>query len=320
MLRNLDKPPTPLSSAYLQADFVELLCLAQPDGVIGVHDVLYSFRQGAEMDTSSEFEALSPIDAEKFDRQLSYIHEWFHYIASRCKIFNELYPFCIDASTRHVILKRDLNDLQKLYLFLLMASSLRCVNPSVISDIGSTFEMISAMALKRYFGNGSYVHVFGARSSSRYIGNKYAKIHRLAQDLRDELLIDGDTFPKTDTGDEGLDIVGWIPPTDGMSGMIIVLGQCACTEDWVDKQSSSAFDKWSQLIRFTVRPVNAVFIPYCFRDTSGSWYRRHRIHNTLLIDRLRIVQLLNSTSSPHSSLTQRINNTVDDALDHASTR
>ncbi len=317
MLRNLDKPPTPLSSAYLQADFIEMLCLAQPERTVDIHDVHFRFKQGAELDRDSEYETLSQIDAEKFDRQHTRILEWFHYIASRGEIFRELYPFYFDKSTQRVVLKKNLTNIHKLYLYLLMASSLRCFNPTDFNVIGNTFEMISALALKQYFGDQSRVHVFAAGSSSQYTGNKYAKIKRLAQDLRDELLILCDTFARTDTGDEGLDIVGWLPPTDSISGMIIVFGQCACTEDWEEKQSSSAFNKWSQLIRFTARPVNAIFIPFCFRDTSGGWYKRHRIHDAILIDRLRIVQLLESYPLPQMSFAERINETIDNALDHA---
>lgn len=317
MLRNLHKPPTPLSAAYLQADYIELLCLATPERVVGVHDVLYRFKQDAELDSASKFERLSRVDAETYDRQLSSINEWFTYIASRREIFDDLYPYDIDSRSRHVSLKLQLSEIQRLYLYLLMASSLRCFNSSDINSIGKTFEVISEMALRQYIGDNSCVHIFGTPSSSRYTGNKYSKIQKLAQDLRDELIIEEDAFPKTDTGDEGLDIVAWIPPVDRTSSMIIVFGQCACTEDWEEKQSSSAFDKWSQLIRFTARPVNAIFIPFCFRDISGGWYRRHRIHNALLMDRLRILRLLESSTSRLTGVAGHIRKIVDVALESA---
>ena len=50
--------------------------------------------------------------------------------------------------------------------------------------------------------------------------------------------------------------------------ILTILGQCACTEDWVSKQHSSSYAAWNGKLSFTSLPCNMIFIPFCFRDSS----------------------------------------------------
>jgi hypothetical protein len=35
-----------------------------------------------------------------------------------------------------------------------------------------------------------------------------------------------------------------------------------------------------------------LFVPYCLRESSGRWYQQHEISQTVMIDRIRLVKLL----------------------------
>ena len=106
-------------------------------------------------------------------------------------------------------------------------------------------------------------------------------------------MADSSDFSPYDTGDKGLDIVGWVPVADSMPNRLLVFGQCACSkEDWTDKQSSSSAEAWRGTIQLSTTPYNLAFVPFCFRRADGSWHTRVEIRETVLIDRLRFVLLL----------------------------
>ncbi len=76
-------------------------------------------------------------------------------------------------------------------------------------------------------------------------------------------------------------------------------GQCACSaDDWENKQFESHYLTWRNRINFMHRPANFVFVPICFRDSNGNWFDKDKIHDSILIDRLRICALLSDVSPP----------------------
>jgi hypothetical protein len=139
------------------------------------------------------------------------------------------------------------------------------------------------------------VHLFGKnaeRSTGRYTGRLVAKLRLLANDLGEVVRFDTDEFSERDFGDNGLDVVAWIPSGDSLNGKIVIFGQCACTPEWVAKQHSSADDAWYEVMSLMARPVNVCFIPYDFRRPDGRWYKRSSIQRTVVIDRRRLMYQL----------------------------
>jgi hypothetical protein len=110
--------------------------------------------------------------------------------------------------------------------------------------------------------------------------------------LNEEVIAKEINFPPQNTGDGGLDLVAWVPPEDGLSSNLIVTGQCACTSEWVTKQHSSGANVWRDRIAFKATPTNVAFIPFLFRSTDGTWHNDDYIHDSVLIDRLRLMRLL----------------------------
>jgi hypothetical protein len=150
------------------------------------------------------------------------------------------------------------------------------------------------MKNQNYLPSNAKVYVFGKNryNQGRYTGKLWYKINKLAEDIGEGVRANEDNFSPYNTGDHGLDIVGWIPFDKNTPGFITVFGQCACTPKWVDKQHETKSDRWTPVISFTAYPNNMIFIPYCFRNEFGKWHNKTCIHKSIVIDRLRFNKLL----------------------------
>lgn len=289
------------SDPHIQADYIELLCLVSLDKAISKADILGDYQAEADLDMNlaAEDESTDTEPAAVSDRRLQRINELFEQFIFRSVAFGEFYPFEITGN-QSVLKLRDqtsqVSQKQMLYIFLLVASSLRVFDKATEQIITSSFEAVSLSALKSYLPSNARVKLFGKSSLEKQEQaptKLIEKIRKLAEEIRETLAVDLEKeFKKSNTGDGGLDIVGWLPIGDEAPGFILLFGQCACTLDWVTKQHSSSYDTWRNIINFTVPPNNIVFIPFCFRDAGGVWLRKIDIHSSILFDRLRIVNLL----------------------------
>ena len=160
----------------------------------------------------------------------------------------------------------------------------------------ASFEVIGVEALRKLLPAGAEVHVFGASSlrTGRFGKSQHwDNLLELEKALRGELRVTKDDFPKRNPGDGGLDLVGWLPIGDHAKGMLVIFGQCACTEIWDQKQYSSGSDHWGSIMTLSTAPRNVVFIPLCTRKTDGHWHRpQDHSLSTLVVDRFRLLHLL----------------------------
>jgi len=293
--QSLEKLPKKIINHYQWADYIELLCLVNIDGEYSQSDFLSRVQDRAdvlhEIEEDDTDDSLPP--EEQDDKWNTRAFEYFAHLEFRLREFGEFYPFEFSSPTS-IKLKDSLEEKHKFYLFFLFAANLRyCLEYK--ADLTGSFELISRDALKQMMPRNAEVHVFGKGSGvdSPYIGTKWNKIKRLSDDLKAVLHVNEDNFTNNDTGDRGLDIVGYIPSPDKATGLLSVFGQCACSPDqWVTKQLSSSWDSWSSVFYMCPPPINMAFIPLCFRNIAGDWNDKTSIHNSLLIDRLRFVRLL----------------------------
>ena len=295
-LQKLDQPPIQ-TDPYLLADYVEVLCLVNPDWTISQAEVLGRFQKDADLVAESDFaEQEGETEAEKDDRNNRKIKDAFRQMRYRVGAFGDSYPFRLSEESGVLFRHKDITYRHKLYIFLLISSNLRFFSRSERNKITSGFEAVSSIALKSYLIEKAQVHIFGKNilgEDSRYKGKKLEKIKLLAQDLREQTTFQSEEqFSEHDTGDAGLDIVAWVPIGDDAQSFLIILAQCACTLNWVTKQYSASYDSWSPFIRFTARPNNMIFIPFCFRGANGGWYQYHDVKKSILVDRLRLIKLL----------------------------
>lgn len=285
--------------SHVWVDFVELLCLVNPDRSTNKGDVLDRIRT-VENDLPKDMHPSNDEDVENDevsddfspaqinDRWSKLGSEWFQHLLYRSRAFTDTYPFTL-ASTADVLqLKENLTAGNKLYIFLLLCANLRYCMPSKPA-LTTTFEQLSSEAMKSFFSDMADVHVFGtSESSNRYSGGLHKKIEKLAQDLNEYVVIKNSSFAPTNNGDGGLDIVAWVSMGDQNSHRMMAFGQCACTEEWEVKQYSSSAERWRQLL--TLRPgiLNVSFIPHCLRRADGEWHRVGDIA-TVMVDRQRFL-------------------------------
>ena len=315
VLKDIESPPDSKLLAYIQADYVELCCLTSHDRVVTESDIISRYVQDADLNELSDFDEDPGAESNISDEQIRVVHGFFEHLEYRARVVADSYPFALDDSNV-LSVKSELQESQRLYVYLLMASSLRHFEKSERTRISSSFEAIGAEALRQYMGGNATVHIFGTSSRDHYSGKKYCKITKLAEDICEKVLIPEDRFDQRDSGDAGLDIVGWLPTHDNNPGRLLIFGQCACGDRWDEKQCSSDYKKWNKLISLSIEPVNSIFIPYCFRDASGAWFHPDKIHMSLMIDRIRIMKLLDSVESPLGEMSPQVHELIDNVLSY----
>jgi hypothetical protein len=308
-LKGLEKSPA--HEQYLTnswADYVELLCLASVDNEISEDDVvdrltgrIKDLKEASDKDLEEiedlENETNDGIEpsrrAELSDRWSTKVRDYFEVLYLRQSLYENSYPFEIEGNC--LKRKNQLTEKQLLYIYLLLCSNLYLFDDTTRGDLANYFELISLNEFKNILPSNAMIFLFGKNphnKRSRYSSVKFwNKLNRLRRDINEERNphLKRVEFPEQHTGDEGLDIVGWIPTGDQLPSSLIYFAQCACTYNFVEKQHSSSYVAWSQKITFKNPPSNSTFIPHCFRRADGTWIRSSHIMYTFLIDRKRII-------------------------------
>ena len=292
--------PTRKSDTYGWADLVEILCLLNLDGEVSLPEVIDRVLE-LELPQSRPDRDASKV----FTRRKVQSEDWFRHMQYREQVFGEAYPYSVSSDGELAELKQDLKPCQHLYLFLLLASNLKYIDihSGVRNTLTNDFELVSQVALTNSLpGWEIYLFDSGKHTTGRYAGNTWSKLKTLADDLNHAVnAIQGD-FEPTDTADLGLDIVCWMPTKDDTPGLPMVFAQCACTEKWVDKQSTVLFDHWTPLLQFLpAELISLTMTPIFYRSTHGGWHKT-RILKTVLADRLRIMRWLGEDCSVLYSL------------------
>lgn len=304
MFRDLARLP---GSPHLHrwADWAEVLCiyegmLTAPDLSSEVEKRADSIHVETEDDVEPGLGREEPLRtpfssaAEFSDAATQRANDTFALLAARAADYGDHYPFELDAAGKKMVL-RELKPNRGLYLFLLACSTFRYQADSALqTDLAGRFEWLSLQALRSQFPARAEVHLFGANPSpgSRYNVGLPDRVRLLASDIREELLVDADREFPSGSGDNGLDLVGWLDQPDASPGLAISFGQCACTPQWVSKQHSSSHAAWNPIFRFTVAPTNFCFIPFDFRGPDGDWYLRTSIQGSVVMDRRRLLKTI----------------------------
>lgn len=286
------------------SDWAELHCLTAATGTLSEGDLAdlvkrrNDVRQSESIDDAEEpddeSEKVDGADeAELSDTQRARVTEVFKYLQSREQAFSDAYPFKIDSDGQLTLL--DESNARSFYLFLLFSSCLRyVVDSTAAARLPAEFEGVCLGALKEIMPKRADVHLFGKNSyisNPRYKGLLTKKLELLVSDLGEEKRFRDNQFSKNDTGDNGLDLIAWTPMGDSLNGRPIVFAQCAATSEWVGKQHTSSTDAWRGIMSQLTDHTNMCFIPFDFRQNDGSWYKEPSIHNAVIVDRRRILEL-----------------------------
>ncbi len=281
------------SKKHIYADYVELICLFSND-FVSQSDVIDRMQ-----DSGEEFELPNPtdggtglIDTQKNDFAEKFINVVFEYIEERKIIYQSTYPFETDSEKGiKLIGKKCLSEQQKLYLYLLIASSLKSFR-KLTSAITSEFEILSESVLKSYLP--AHAKVLNFANNKVYKGNTKDKIKQLAYDINIDY--DNDEIEQIsdyNNKEEGLDIVAWIPFEDNNPNTIIILGQCACGKDWFGKQNETF--RYENYLKCYRQPfTHSVFMPYDLKNTKGRFgFSKDITANHMIFERRRILYLSN---------------------------
>lgn len=293
------------------ADYAEFLCLANIDGEISKSDLIDRLsereRDLAEGNSSDIQEILDlegesapePTERCRVDEVWTErVNSWFSVLQFRVEAYKDFYPFRIEEN--ELFVEFDTNNLyHKYYIYCLSCSNLYLFEPELRNKLTAIFELISVQVIKNMLPETAIVRLFGSNSlnDDPEFGKTVKcldKIKNLAKLLNERIGRDVNevNFPDKNFGDEGLDIVAWLPTNDNLQSRLLFFAQCACTTKWVTKQSDSSYEAWGNKINFTSYPSNIVMIPFCYRNERGNWFKISDIRKCFLIDRLRMLSYL----------------------------
>jgi hypothetical protein len=279
------------------ADFVELYCLLKTDSRVTKGDVieLISDDFSEEIDDTDD-------EIEKPDKISQKVNEVFDVLFSRERHYADFYPFLFDKNRKLITQKPNLTRRNHLYIILLLSSNLKYIDDKGLQNkMGHLFELLSFQIFKQLLPKkNSESFVFGAGGNSPFKGNLFTKIKTLSNmlDLPLNPQCTEDELGKNNSGDAGLDMLGWYNFNDKTSGSVMLFAQCACGTKWDEKQIESHTIRWNNYIVFNNKPQNIMFMPRHFRNLAGKWHKNTILLDTILIDRRRIIELARNIPMP----------------------
>lgn len=307
-LKNL-KIKTPNCSKYKKqyyADYIELVALVSNDFVSksDIMDRLLDEGSSTNFDNPNDGE-IGSIEPQTNDKAEKNVNSYFEYIEIRKDVYKTSYPFDIDNIKGIKMVSKDtLTESQKLYIYLLLASSLNSF-VKLKQFITDDFEKLSELALKAYLPQHAKVLNFGSRST--YKGNAKTKIEKLGKDINvygiDRRLLK--LIPSNSSKEEGLDIVGWIPLEDNNPNTIIIFGQCACGKDWFGKQIESK--RYGKFYSHYLTPfLHTMFFPEDFHNDGGIFNLDIDLLDNIIFERRRLINLSDNDIFDHLISSKRI--------------
>jgi hypothetical protein len=313
------------TDSYLWCDYVEMLCLTDPDWRYSRGDLLELLAETRELaaedpdllggdDEDLEDEAdleealdeedrdfLAEDEAERIvhsvdDKREARVADIFNNLRFRAHLFGEAYPFSFDEEAQEMLAAPLDSDEKKLYVQLLLSSSLRLIPKTRRHEVTEPFEALAEKIFACLMPDGWQVHRFGAKVADRYKGRLFKRLKQLAADLRGQLLVEERAFKTRDSGDGGLDLVAWHPMGDDeREGIPIALAQCGCTaEEWSLKMLEASPASLGTNLA-TLHPwATYYFMPQDLYDSAGgrqAWQRRRALREAIVIDRARVIRL-----------------------------
>ncbi len=331
--------PPPVGRPHLYADYIELLCVVTADHIVCTSDLTGTLREDAELhselsadlyldasfDPSTGEYATGPPTHLGHDAREECVGRALNQIAYRGRALGDGYPFALRDGGRAVELAPATEDAaddtadrdqRRRYLFCLLAASHQRMNAVRRIDIPNAFELVAAHAIRELLPGNADTHLFSRNrldtTTRYYSGSKAGKIRALARDMHEtpsERTLS--QLSPHDAGDEGLDIVAWLPLGDNARGLLTVFAQCTVSSDWTTKAHEPDLNVWRRYVNFHVDPTKVMVIPYCFRDDAGKWPQEAPVGGSILLDRLRLLSLLKSNTGRLNGLPYDL---VDEAL------
>ncbi len=273
------------------ADFIELSCLA--NSIVSKDDIVDLI-----MDEDSEDEMKSGTDehSEQSDILDNTIDGYFKLIRMRSNELKGSYPFELKGNSA-IKTKEVLNNKNKLYISLLLCSSISRMDPKDLHTCTYIFEKTMKLVFEQLNPPGYIVELFG---TSREKGSIFCgpdlktRIEKLAETIGSKCssaFYKTARFKRAHAGDAGIDIVG-VLPVDNAQYKPYSFAQCTCSySKWLDKQGDIGYDAWKNVFDPFVEYPKYMFVPFVCRDASGKFCDVEI--STFVFDRLRIMHMAN---------------------------
>ncbi|MEI6708025.1 MAG: hypothetical protein WCK96_12930 [Methylococcales bacterium] len=277
------------SQPHLFADFAEL--------ILAVH---YDNNDDLSQAKLEHLWKEMPHDLDELDKDYipdNTLEDCWTQLEYRQSVFAEFYPFVV-KNDQLLWKVGQRTDKQCLYLFLLVCSRLRSFeNDGFRQYAAKAFTQICREALQVLSGENAVVRIFDANSDDRrnhYGTDLRLAMKKLAQEMGGYNIVETEIAKLSSSGDYGLDLIAVHNFDDGAVGSYNIVGQCGAQEtEWLTKTLEAHPIKFKGLFTLLNEPDNLMFIPISYREATGSWVATHKIAGCLLIDRHRILNLLN---------------------------
>lgn len=302
----------------LWCDIIEMLCFVNVDRQLFREDLEeemlkyadgglqlaamkdISIQMGYDIDDSHIFNSqnvdLGTEDAPFNDLLNQITNMWFNHLQVRQSLFNEYYPFKISVDNSEITCKSytRMNKKHRLYLYFLLTSIRSGLTRKKQKRLEFDFEPIAFEAFKSILPQNSESHLMGKGSytSVQFKVNKYNKFKKLAETLNVEVRIPESYFKLRDSGENGIDFLGWLKFKDELPNNFVYAGQATCMTDWKGKYKESSLDELGGIIDTAKigNHTNTLFIPYHFKVGKNWAYTSYvEAKKYVLFDRFRIL-------------------------------
>lgn len=298
------------SYSFLWADYVELLCLCSKNGIVAKgnlqaqqqeaqdlqsdagDDEHYSMEDDLSLISDEQDRTDSEVLDDRVTRRWDDIKKRLH---ARSASFPG-WPFEIDGDVLRTKFDAE-NAEQRLYVALLIASSLRLCHDKRSAEVTSAFEEVSYHWLRQSVTTLWQVQPFGAHQTlpNAYTGTLRSKLEALATDIKGVLVKPASDYDPRDTGDGGIDLVAWQKMGDKRGNIPVIFGQCACSPtDWESKQLDVSPASTEAHIYLQHPAAAFCFVPHDLSMDDKNWQRAAHIKRTVVVDRSRLLNLFNS--------------------------
>lgn len=234
-------------------------------------------------------------DAQKTDRSESKLRTVFDHLEARAKSFGDAYPFKVEHG-RVLKAYSDLNPIHQLYVSLLVSSNLRLATSSGVARIGNLFEKICGPYFKMLIPPESECHHFGAAAGSGelFAGGLAQKVETLCSVLETRKSLRATESALPTSGDGGLDWIAYrkFSENDLAWNIPTFFAQCACGQNWTEKQDEASREVWETLIDLPFPSTTFLFTPRSPRSENNRFEQAYNVQNKIvLVDRHRFLAL-----------------------------
>ena len=302
--------PIAKTSSHLLSDLIEILVALD-----------YFNKKNASKNDIEDILNVNPTDAEEITEELikeenedgstrqnrfeSNIDDAWFMLNHRSKIYKDLYPFTVIDEA--IELKSDFNTSHYIYLLILFCSRLKSFNGNGIRQRWAKyFTQICKFVMAGIAPKNSIIRIFDANSDDRrqyYTTNLKTAIKTLANEMA--VLIQEQLLEQESTsGDMGIDIVAIYQFKDGVrTGNFVMFGQCGAQgENWPAKNFECHPDKFRAIFSTYSPIISIMFTPADYRLADGEWNKISNVSGGTVIDRRRIINLLENSQDITSVL------------------